>query len=304
MSIENRKLEQWIRRMVLFARPEGPCVKLVLRHNGINKTQDVCSIPAKGPENELRSADELVADVWQNAWDDAEGQGGLQKYVVLAYFADDPLRHGTRFPFMIQATELEGGEGDDDGPSGSEPPTKQGMLAQQMRHNEAIMRTSTMATGDIIRTQTSIIRQLRERIESLEGHYLEQTKIYEEMVTETHSREMELIRVKSQEKRKDEAFEQLKALGPVIVNKILGKKLLAESSDPAVLQLKEFMATITPEQMQKLQGVLGPGQLISIYNMYEALRDGTKTNGEDKSKEPAGLLGGMASSEAAEKPKG
>jgi hypothetical protein len=166
-----------------------------------------------------------------------------------------------------------------------------------MRHNEAIMRTSTMATGDIIRTQNKIIGQLRQRIDDLEGRYMEQVKVYEELKTEQHEREVEIIKVKGQEKRKEEAFEQLKALGPVIVNKILGKKLLAESNDPAVLQLKSFMETITPEQMAKLQTVFGPGQLVSIYNMYEALRGDQKTNGEDKSKQPAGLLGGTASSE-------
>lgn len=301
MSIENKKLENWLRRQVFIHREEGECTKLVLRHNGVNKTQDVCTIPVKGADGELQSAETLVSDIWQAAWDDAEGQGGLQKYVVVAFFSSDPLRHVARLPFMIQATE-DGGEGDDDGPAGSEPATKQGMLAQQMRHNEAIMRTSTMATGDIIRTQNKIIGQLRERINDLENGQREGMVKYEELVTYHHEREVEILRVKGQEKRKDEAFDQLKALGPVIINKLLGKKLLAESTDPAVLQLKEFMASVTAEQMQKLQGVLGPGQLISIYNMYESLRDGgTKTNGEDKTKEPAGLLGGTASSEAEKK---
>lgn len=272
-SVERGKIEKWLRRQI-YGRKLERCEKIELRHLAIgkHKGEEVQSyaIEARVEERELV---ELAEQIDSHAQEDANGMGALQRYVLLAYFKEDESSHG-RFVFRKSAEK-----DDEDGDSfDSEPPTKQGLVAQQMRHNEIIMRNSNFTMGQMLSMLKEQNRELQDENRTLRQERREQIETYEKLLSLQHERELETKRHEFMLKAKEQMFEKIALLAPAIVNRMMGKKVLPEKTTPESMALKALMDTITPEQMQKMNEVFTPDQLISILNLYESNR-GKDPNG-------------------------
>ena len=276
-GIKKRDLSQWVKRQVYARRDEGKgyCNKIVLRHLSVGKSRgsEVQSFPLEIRMEENQIA-ELIENIIECATGDANGIGGNQKYVLHAYFSDGEGEEA-RFPFRIAAEDDENDAGD---AFDSEPPTKAGIVAQLMRHNEATMRTSHLALTGTMNALARDNEQLRQENEKLRAERRDMLETYEGLLTQQHERALATKEHEYRVEQKREMFSKLMLIGPAIVNRIAGKKLLPEKTTPEAMAIKSLMDSFTQEQMQQLQGVLTPDQLISIMNLYEAQR-GKDSNG-------------------------
>jgi hypothetical protein len=139
-----------------------------------------------------------------------------------------------------------------------------------MRHMEAIMRTSVMVQGEVMRNQTRMIERLAQQNEVLQAKHMETIELIEELHSKKHEREVKTIEVAAKVERENEVASKLMLLAPVVVNKIAGKKLLPETASPEQIQVDQFLESFTQEQMLKMQSVLSPSQLLVVMELYQA----------------------------------
>ncbi len=266
--MDRKKLEHWIRRQVYddTDRPEGRCFRLVLKHLGASRRegQEISGYrvpPAKKCDENwiLETVNRLEAD----SMADAGGIGGVQSYVVLSLFEKSGERPLARFTFR-EAGHDEVFDDDE-----SEPATKTGHVAQMMRHNEAIMRIATVASGQALSYLQRVNASQGETIEKLIAERMANFEVVETLKSQHFERALILEKERNQDKRTQDAFEKLMALAPVVVNKIAGKRLLPEHTTPEKEMLKSLLESLTPAQFESLQTILKPEQAVLIASMME-----------------------------------
>jgi len=262
MSDTNRdKMVRWIRKQLGTS---GELLKLVLRHASGAKTAAVCELDV----DQKTTAEDYASSVMLAATDDANGLGGIHKYSLASYFADRIEAPRERFSFRIIAEE-----NDEDGMDAlsTEDGNAKGLLAQMMRHNEAIMRTSVMGTNDLIRHYQQMVSSQMNRNSELEERHTHLVGMIEEVSSLKHERDIASLRAASDMKRKDDLVEKGMLLLPSVVNKLTGKKLLPEEITPEKATLVAFGKSLTPDQLEKFQAILKPEQLIAILSLLDSV---------------------------------
>lgn len=212
----------------------------------------------QGVEDVETVADEIV----QVTTDDATGMGGVQRYQVIPLFGGK-----AKGRLMIRVEGYSDGEFDE---FDSEGPSNRGLVAQQMRHNEALIKSSHAAFGGIMTQMQRLLMSQSQHIEKLLEQRMEDFKAIEEAQSAKHEREMEMLQLAGKEERNAKLFEQGSLLLPAIVNRIGGKKLLPEKATPEMTMLKGFVESVTPEQFNKLLGIFQPGQQIALVELMQS----------------------------------
>lgn len=113
---------------------------------------------------------------------------------------------------------------------------------RQLRELFSQTSSTQQQTIDLLLNQR---RNDQERIDKLEAKLFEAIEIRERAASEVHVRELQRAQFERAEKRKDEAFAQLKDWGPVLLEQLAGTRLvkrMLEKIDPAKLQ-----ALVDPE---------------------------------------------------------
>jgi hypothetical protein len=225
----------------------------------------------------LTDADALTlgAEVERAATEDAESLSAPGKYIVKLLGGSDAKRELGRLPLRIDP------ESSEDNEAMSEPPTSKGLTAQAMRHVEGVMRLSVGSSASTIQTLQRALARSHETIEKMMAERLENMHAIEMAESRRHERDLELVQSRNKAKFQEETFRQLAILGPVVVNKLVGKQILPEVMDPKMMQLKALLGSLTEEQLSGLGQVLAPTQVISFLQFYESFREQelTKTNG-------------------------
>lgn len=266
-----KKFETWLRRHLYNERNEQRCSKFVLHHMGAagKLGSEVFTVPSDIPEESITS---VAEEIFEAGEADASGVGSTQSYVVLAFYGADKKPNG-RFAFRAQADndDIDGGEI-------TEPPTPAGQVSQAMRHNESIMRTSSMAMGATFQGLQQMILQQSQTIENLLSDRFNTVELIEALTTAKHERELELL----QEARKDETQRQLvekfSPLVPIVANKIAGKPMLP-AADPQSLMLSELFKTLKPEQLAAIQNTLTPEQAMIVLSLAQDYVGSDETEG-------------------------
>lgn len=231
-------------------------------------------------EDEIDTLVEEFMGVLEN---DARGMGGMQRYVI------EPKREGGgaatgRFIARIwgdEEADQEHGDGLD-----TEGPTTRGIVAQSMRHTEAIMKTSMGSVGVVMGTLQKMVTQQAEVIQRLTQERFDNLAVMEEAYMAKHTREMEMLVAGSAEERKDKLIEQISAMIPVAANKLMGKKLLPESTTPREQMLRNVISTMDREQLNAVTSVLRPDQQLALFELIQAFqaeeeaKKGKTSNGE------------------------
>lgn len=265
---ENRKLEAWLTSELARHRPEG---------GGIRKFE-LRSAPqgGKGTHIDSWSHDERLSveeipgralDIMQKAQDDADGQGpGVYKYVVLVHCKGEEKPVG-RFPFRVRGDE----DLDLDEDSENAPTTK-GLLQQLMRHNEAYSRTMTTGITSLANLMVRRQESQERTIEALLEDRLKMFQTLESAKSQEHDRNMELMLTDGEQKRKDKAFEKIMTLVPLVVNKMIGAKLLPDKSDPLMMLLEPLITSMNAEQFQAIQQTLNPEQTMIFIELLQTFQ--------------------------------
>lgn len=258
----DKSLEKFLR--IQFGSGDG-IRKVVLTHAapGSSKSAIIESFePSEGSTIEDMSslADEIAA----RAQSDADGLGGVQRYVLLAY--SDSGKAKGRHTFRLR-----GDDDDGTGLSGEESPDMRGLTMQLMRHNENNMRTMNSSLGMVMRAMGETLQNLQEQNQMLMGRQLEYIKMREEAESKAHERDVELLRATNEEKRRDAIYEKLMLLAPAVVNRFAGKKVIPDN-DPGVLMLASFAESLTQEQIAAIAAKLSPEQQIVLGQIIQGSR--------------------------------
>ncbi len=277
MALE-KDLENFFRREFAKNRGEKPLIKITVRHAASGaKGLDVTSIDLADRESiSIDDMNSLSDEILSIAQTDADGQGGVNRYVVYLHAKDEP-RTVAKHPFKLRGIK---DEFDEEG--GDEPATLKGLVAQQMRHTEAMAKTMVHSVQGITQIMARRLEESDRTISRIMEVNQKNQQLLEDARNEEHTRNMELLQFEAKETRKSQMFEKLSVLVPVVLNKLAGQKIM-NADDPMVMMLKSFSESLSPEQMKSIQGTLKPEQAILLINIMKSTNQKQLSNGEDKS---------------------
>lgn len=264
MSLET-DLTRWLSRELVKDRKDKPICKITLRHAAPGtKGNEVETVDLTERTLSLDNIPDLAEEIISRAQTDADGIGGVQRYTVTLYAVNE-VRAVLRWPFRIRAN------GDEFEDAGDEAPNAKGLLTQLMRHNEAIAKTMVHAVAGITTVMARRLESSDNTVTRLTEQHHRNMELLEEAKSEQHTRDMELLTTEASETRKNQMFEKLALLVPVMINKLAGQKVL-NAEDPAAMMLKAFSESISPEQFQSIQKTLKPEQLILLAQILQPVK--------------------------------
>lgn len=275
-SMTGLKLTRWLRPLAFPFDDKSPrAASLEVKHTNVNEKNTPLrkmGLPEEIDEDKLRLVvDELEALLQ----DDADGIGGVQRYMVVA--KDEAGENFARLSLRVAAAYQEGDpEGDE---LSSEPANAKGMVAAAMRHTDAAYRAMGGSIGMIIQTQQRTISRLSEQNEKLAGKAMDVLTHTEELLSRKHERDLELEEERGKQRRKGEFVAQIQAMVPAVMQKLTGIAAPTGPDDAFNVQtLKAVAESITEEQFDALKGVLTPAQFFALASLMEKV---SANKGED-----------------------
>lgn len=260
------KLMRYLRNTFLISHKEGRCVRLELKH-----------IVPKGPLGDVQTynvgdaqdvtddfLEELHAQINTDAEMDAEGNGGLQKFQLLAFHESNDKKNLSRHTFRCGDASME--EQDFE----SEPANERGLVSQLMRHNEAMMRSQVIGSNNAMNNLLRQLEKVQTEKENLENDRYRNLGLMEKLMSHGHERIMAERESEHQMLMKQDIYKKLMMLAPTIVNKMTGAKVLPEAGDAQKMMMKNFAESITADQFGKLQTVFSPEQMVVISELLQS----------------------------------
>jgi hypothetical protein len=298
-----RKIASWVQRQFYKPNPRfGTCEKIILRHmraDGVANSEVYTYMAEGGDPSQLPPPefDLVLGEITMAAAEHADGFGsGVQRYALYSYFTQLPTSPSC-FPFLIQSEMIEASA--DAMPT--EPATKEGMLSMQMRHNDAIMRTSVMSMGGVVQALQRNLERFASHNEKLIDDRMGTLHLIEDLINGKHERDLDVKREEFKMGLQTELLDKVKILLPFMVNKMVGKPVLPEPTTPEAILVRSIVETLTVDQVSKLKGVLTPEQLIGMMELAEQMvkQSGEKPGMSNVPKLHAVALQGLEGGEAA-----
>lgn len=260
-----RELDRFLRQQIFKERDDDkPLTKLVLTHSAPGSKGNIVDSFEIKEGHEPDSIRVLGEEIVSRAQADADGFGGVQRFVLRAYCKGNEREVG-RFAFRLRGDD----EGDGDG--GDEAPTQKGLLTQLMRHNEANNKALVNAVGAITTTLARQLENMGDTVENLLAQRNRDFEMMESLRSQQHARDIEAYQAEQGEKRKNEIFESFKTLAPVLLNKLAGRTVLP-ANDPTKLMLQGFVETLDSEQLQGIMTHLKPAQAITLVELLQSFQ--------------------------------
>lgn len=204
--------------------------------------------------------EEIVAELYVTAQEDAEGHRGVSSYALRALKGVAVGERSATIRLRNQDTEF------DDELGESEQANNAGVIAQQMRHNEALMRGLIQALEINSQQSTAIIARQATQIEHYDKQHWQNVLEREDLLSQRTEREIAITESASRQKRFDETVKMLKPLVPAAISKLKGLPPAAKVEAQTGV-LKAIMADITPDQMEQIANVLGD-KALGLVELY------------------------------------
>jgi hypothetical protein len=262
MGVVESQIEQWIRKEVAFPdkKLRGKCEKVVLRHLSVDKKAqgDVGTFPVRleeGAEDEIAPLLHQIAEAAQNDANDI--RQGVQSYAVYAYFTID-RNYCPRKIFRVSAEEEM-----DRSVEPSEGPTEKGLVAQTMRHLEAVMRSATITSSMQLQTMQRENVRLADMNERFAQQQVDSLILMQDLMNDATKRRLAERREESGLAMKEEAMSKLAALVPVVINRIAGKSVLPEE-DRSFMLMSALLENLTEDQQAHFYSSLSDAQKITL----------------------------------------
>jgi len=226
-----------------------------------------------------RGADALAKDIITTAQEECDAFGGRQQFALLVY--DKDSKNVGRKVFNLQSD----GELDEDvGPS--ESATPKGVTAQLMRHLERVQQISAGTTSELLAHYQQINHAQAVQLSAYQMRELEEMKMREDLISNKHARDLEMMREARVEELQSKAFHHFAGYVPLVVSKFLTGNKPGVKPDPIVGEdlLKDIIGGIIsdPTKISQAQALLGPKwpQFAQLAQMYIE-----KEQNEEKAKE-------------------
>lgn len=255
MNNNSVRITNWLRRELTTEKPSGEVVRFELRHLpiGSKRGQEVAApwiVPS--PCNIVEWVENTAAEIMSAAENEAEGiASGAQRYILVVFRSKTPDKNVGRLAFMIAAPDA-----DEEGEIESEPATKQGMAAMQMRHNEALMRLLLTSMGGMMQSQAKMVAAVSQENEKLRDARMETITVVEELLSQREQREIDKQKGMAQVRLLEEGGKKLAGLLPAVINRMSGGKL-----DTRVALAGSFLDGLSETQRGKLMQAFGTLEL-------------------------------------------
>lgn len=223
--------------------------KLALRHVAVSDRQnDVATFAV--PEKPAEDHEALLSRIEEALENDADGLGGVQKYVLVALREGRPL---SRLPLRVASTVDDGYGGD---ALESEPANGKGLLSQLMRHNEVQSRMFAMSMGQVVSTMQRTIARLQETVEVADSRRLAAVDAAEEMLTRTHELAALTQMVEDNRAAKAVTFDTVKSVMPFLMHYLRKAAGMPVETTPVAKLVSQLAASLGPEQLAGLEKLL------------------------------------------------
>jgi hypothetical protein len=287
------QIGRWVRHNVLNVTDEnGRCTKFVVRHLTVNKKANGDVGEIRVPENiaEINGIDHLIDQICDAAQQDANAmREGVQTYGVFAYFARN-RDYSPRTFFRVSAEDSF--DHDAEGGDPSEPPTDKGITSQLMRHCEALTRSNTIHSSNIIEILMRDNASQRALIERQMAQSMDFAAVIQESMDNATARRIAEKDAAAKAELTGSMIEHVKVLIPVIINKLAGQKITPET-DASFTLLASLFESLTSEQQQRLfTELLNPSQaavLAEFVDTYEKRKRTLTSKPADTPKSPLNL---------------
>lgn len=260
-GIVEAQIEGWVKQHVVY--PDraklGKCTKVVLSHLNVERKKqgDVAVIV---PQVENGEYDHFLREVAEAAQGDANDlRAGVQTYALYAHYELD-RNTVVRKMFRVAAEDSQDVERDI---RPSEPATEAGLVAQTMRHNEAIMRATTVQMGYLVQTMQAEMRRISEMNEKFMQTHVDTMVLVQDALDGSHRRRLEERAEEANLAMKDAAFSKIDTLLPVLINRIAGSQVLPEE-DKSLMLMAQLLEGLTDVQQQQLLATLTDTQRILL----------------------------------------
>lgn len=297
MNVSRTQIVNWLKRCLERGQAGDDCTLFVLFHvGGSRKLKNVDYWPVEG-EFKIASA---VDEIWDVAHLDCQGSTEINEYQLCAYFGESGSLSG---PAPEKGAMVTGGgrlgaygrrlklvihpspdADDDEDASATESPTEKGVRATLMRQNETLFKSSVPWANQMMRMLFDQNAAKDLRIKELEEERAGMVRLQDELLSNKHSRDMELRKELFWEKKKEQAFEKAFPLLEVGVKQFLkkkfGKEIVKENPSLVIESIKSFLQGIKAEQFAKLGEIFGPEQMATLGSVVEFFMD----NEEDENK--------------------
>lgn len=184
---------------------------------------------------------------------------GIQRYAVLALFEGDDKPHG-RLVFTVS-----GPDGDEKSLD-TEGPDQDGLVAQSMAQTRFFAEIHARSATYRERSLVEENQQLRRECADLRADAQKRFKLMEDLASQKHQRDLEIMREVGTQKRFDRGAETLELMVPFALNHFTGRKLLPETA-PEALLIKSLADKITKDQFTQVAGVLGPELSATLWHL-------------------------------------
>lgn len=225
---------------------------------------------------------ELIEQIEERALRQANALGGVHAFQLeLSGATGDVL--GTEF-FRVSAESFADGRS-----IVSEPANEGGLVAQAMRHVEAVMKVNVQSTEYGLRSAHKLIEQATRRAEFSEEKMLGMLALVHTMISGERETQVALVRAEARGAATKQIAGKIAMLIPEISAAFLsGNAGPKGAAHAAALRAKSLFSSITKEQLSGILGHLQPEQQMGLF----ALMKGLAAENEAQQKEEASSAGG------------
>lgn len=192
---------------------------------------------------------ELVEQIEERALRQANALGGVHAFMLELAGADGAVL-GTEF-FRVSAESFR------DGSIVSEPANEGGVLAQMMRHTEALMKTHVQGGQINLQAAQKMIETSSRRAEFAEAKFLDMLTTVHSILTGERQAQVDLVKAEARAAATKQIGGKIAMLIPEISAAFLsGTAGPKGAAHAAVLRAKNLFSTITPDQLKGILGLL------------------------------------------------
>lgn len=208
---------------------------------------------------------EIAEAIEETAARHTNALGGSHAFVLQAVQADGKTILASH-AFRVSAEALPGAS-----VLSSEPANAGGLVAQTMRHNEALMSSTVLAWDKLGRTASSMIERADRRAAKSEEAYMQVVELHQELIERSEERKSEARRQDKMLAIKADSAQKLLALAPVVLDSVV-RKVAPEGLDRASANTaRALFESLSPEQLSGVLKSLSPEQGAVMLHLFEGL---------------------------------
>jgi len=285
-NFNETKCSRWIERGIIWPGPRATQIVLGYRGAGGEEGGSRATIGVDNwpfPEEQVAvDVMDLVNKIAEASQDFADGSGeGFHRFVLEMWHGEangkgTPWTVVYAFTRMGRATEgaelqaeLAGGGGMTD------PTTKAGFAAQQMRHNEQLHTRLIQKDEYMMRFMAAHVAQVTHQNIQLQQRYWEAISAHETMLDQRQERELRNLAAANKMSRFNRLWEVLYTVLPIIATKVLGRPELAmmlpkqvQEGGPVMTMVQQIIGGLEEDQIGALMGVLKPEQIAAFTELH------------------------------------